>query len=239
MKISYRISSLILAAVIFLWSTNLAQSLPRKISEVASTQNSLDNKWKQKEIIVTVWNSAEPNSSTYPNFAKERYNLVLVENIAKDLAAAEKSGLKVMFRHRLINPSSLHDLIKRKELDELINKVKKYHALEAYYINDEPGANKFNEYAELVAYLRKKDPGRLAYINLLPTYASEEQLGVSVSQIDRMRIRYPTNLHGIGADNRTVTAYLEHLKQFVDTVKPDLVMTIITYFKKVTECNTF
>jgi hypothetical protein len=52
-----------------------------------------------------------------------------------------------------------------------------------------------------VAYLRERDPAHMAYIDLFPTYASNEQLGTSGDQ---------------------VTAYREHLRQFIDVVRPRL-----------------
>ena len=33
----------------------------------------------------------------------------------------------------------------------------------------------------------------------------------------------PTNFAGVGTDDKTVLRYREHLKQFVETVKPDLI----------------
>jgi hypothetical protein len=53
-----------------------------------------------------------------------------------------------------------------------------------------------------MAYLREKDPAHLAYINLFPTYASNEQLGNKGDKIP---------------------AYEEHLRQYVEIVKPALV----------------
>ena len=49
---------------------------------------------------------------------------------------------------------------------------------------------------------RARDPAHMAYINLFPTYASNEQLGTR---------------------GDAVGAYAEHLRQFVQTVKPELI----------------
>ena len=56
--------------------------------------------------------------------------------------------------------------------------------------------------ANFVAYLRERDPAHLAYINLFPTYASNEQLGTQ---------------------GETVTAYKEHLRKYIEIVKPALI----------------
>ena len=55
--------------------------------------------------------------------------------------------------------------------------------MEAYYITDEPGAAAFAGLGRLVAYLRERDPGHLAYINLFPTYANEQQLGITADSV--------------------------------------------------------
>ncbi len=63
-----------------------------------------------------------------------------------------------------------------------------------YYILDEPSADRFPALAKVSQELQRQDPKHLPYINLLPTYASPEQLGT------------PT--------------YAEHLDCFLRLVKP-------------------
>ncbi|MCP4645187.1 MAG: hypothetical protein GY851_32395 [bacterium] len=46
-----------------------------------------------------------------------------------------------------------------------------------YRLVDEPNASRFPELAERVAEIRSRYPGKLAYINLFPDYASPKQLG--------------------------------------------------------------
>lgn len=87
----------------------------------------------------------------------------------------------------------------RKQLDVLIERVKGHPALEAYHILDEPGAAAFPALGRLVAYLKERDPKHLAYINLLPTYANEQQLGVTAADAQRGRIGSPKGLSGVEA----------------------------------------
>ena len=54
----------------------------------------------------------------------------------------------------------------------------------------------------MVAHLRERDPLHLAYINLFPTYANNDQLGTK---------------------GDVVTAYREHLRLYVEQVKPSLI----------------
>jgi hypothetical protein len=65
-----------------------------------------------------------------------------------------------------------------------------------YLLVDEPNASAFPELGRRVAELRQARPGRLAYINLFPNYASPAQLG-------------------------TVT-YEEHVARFMREVQPDV-----------------
>ncbi len=65
-----------------------------------------------------------------------------------------------------------------------------------YYITDEPNAHAYPNLSKVVTYIREKDPTRLSFINLFPTYADEEQLGTD--------------------------SYDNHVEQFIDIVKPEL-----------------
>lgn len=70
-----------------------------------------------------------------------------------------------------------------------------------YFIVDEPGTPKFPKLAKAVAAVRKYAPGKLAYINLYPGYATignpdESQLGAA--------------------------SFTEYLERFVTEVKPDI-----------------
>ena len=67
-----------------------------------------------------------------------------------------------------------------------------------YFITDEPSAAAFPALGKLVAYLRERDPAHLAYINLFPTYANNQQLGTKGDKI---------------------TAYKDHLRQYIEVVR--------------------
>jgi hypothetical protein len=192
------------------------------ISRVDVIKNTTSSRWKQKEIIITGWNVSEPTISTYSTIAREKYNLVMADSPEK-LDEATVHGLRAIFGSKLLDPKSLHDPIEKQKLDKLIEKVRKYPALEAYFITDEPDASKFLSLAELVDYLRKNDPLRLSYINLLPIYASEKQLGVLVDQDSDLKEEYFSNLHAVGSHNQNVLRYLKYLSQFVNIVKPDII----------------
>lgn len=74
-------------------------------------------------------------------------------------------------------------------------------AVFAYHITDEPGTPKFPALAEAVAAVKKYAPGKLAYINLLPGYAT------------------------LGAPDKSqlgAASFDDYLEQFVDVVKPQI-----------------
>jgi hypothetical protein len=177
--------------------------------------------WTQKQFLITFWCPPPATEEVLAAAAAEGYNLTWVSADGLDMAAKHK--MRAMLTDGLLNPATLDDPAKQAQLDALIEKVKNHPALEAYFITDEPGAGAFPGLGKLVAYLRERDPAHLAYINLFPTYANEAQLGVSADAAERAKVGYPQNFAGVGASDKTVLAYREHLKQFVEIVKPDLI----------------
>jgi hypothetical protein len=157
--------------------------------------------WTIGRPIVTYWAGPEMTEVTARQMAQGGWNVVWCRE--QDLDVAQRNGLRAMlFAPDLITPAALDDPEKCRQLDGLIARVARHPALYCYFLLDEPGAGAFPAIGRLVAYLRARDPAHMAYINLFPTYASNEQLGT------------------VGD---TVTAYREHLRQFVTTVKPELI----------------
>ena len=177
--------------------------------------------WKQKNFLITFWCPPPATDENLAAVAKEGFSLTWTPTNGLDVAA--RHGLRAMLTSDLLQPDVLDNAAKRAELDALIKRVKNHPALEAYYITDEPGAGAFPGLGKLVAYLRERDPSHFAYINLFPTYANEEQLGVSADTAERAKVGYPTNYAGVNTSDETVLRYREHLKQFVEIVKPDLI----------------
>jgi len=120
----------------------------------------------------------------------------------KELDIAHHHGLRGQLTSNLLAPTSLDDPDKREQLDALIARVSKHPALYSYHLIDEPSAAQFPALGRLVAYLRQRDPQHLAYINLFPTYANNEQLGTQ---------------------GDVVTAYEKHLRLYVEQVRPSLI----------------
>jgi len=186
--------------------------------------------WTQKQFMITFWCPPPATDKALKAVAAEHFNLTWVPVDGLDLAAKYK--LRAMLTDGLLNPATLDDAAKRGQLDALIEKVKNHPAMEAYFITDEPGAGAFPELGKLVAYLRERDPAHLAYINLFPTYANEAQLGVSADAAERAKVGYPQNFAGVGTNDKTVLAYREHLKKYIEIVKPDLISYDHYHFMK-------
>ncbi|MBI5387615.1 MAG: hypothetical protein HZA90_23390 [Verrucomicrobia bacterium] len=150
--------------------------------------------------MVTYWCGPAMTDAVATQMAAGGWNVVWCGEGELDIV--QRHHLRGQLTHPLLAPASLDDPKKREQLDALIARVSQHPALYAYYITDEPNASQFAALGRLVAYLRERDPAHLAYINLFPTYATNEQLGNK---------------------GDLVTAYQAHLRQFVEQVKPALI----------------
>ena len=157
--------------------------------------------WEMGTPIVTYWCGPPLTDAVAQQMSEGCFNLVWCGS-EKELDVAHRHGLRGQLSNGLLTPASLDDPNRREELNALIDRVSKHPALYSYHLIDEPNASQFPSLGKLVAYLRERDPAHLAYINLFPTYASNEQLGTS---------------------GDVVTAYKEHLRLYIEQVKPALI----------------
>ncbi|MDY0169719.1 MAG: neutral/alkaline non-lysosomal ceramidase N-terminal domain-containing protein [Thermoguttaceae bacterium] len=178
----------------------LPRSFRANASESSADGSDCGSRWRIGEPIVTYYAGPPMTDATARQMAEGNWNVVWCRE--EELDNAHRHGLRAMLRDGLLSPGSLQDDDRRAKLDALIERVRNHPAMYAYFITDEPSAAEFPGLGKLVDYLRRRDPGRMAYINLFPTYANNQQLGT---------------------EGDTVTAYGEHLRRFVDTVKPDLI----------------
>ena len=89
-----------------------------------------------------------------------------------------------------------------RRVNQMIRAAGNSPAVMGYFIMDEPGVSDFPALAKAVAAVRKGAPGKLAYINLFPDYAT------------------------LGAPDRSqlgTTNYTEYLERFVNEVKPQAI----------------
>jgi len=142
--------------------------------------------WQVGTPIVTYWCGPSLTDTVAQQMAEGGFNLVWCGN-EEELDVAQRHGLRGQLRNGLLRPASLDDPKRREQLDALITGVKKHPALYAYHLVDEPNASQFAALGRLVAYLRERDPAHLTYINLFPTYASNEQLGTRGDVVTAIR----------------------------------------------------
>ncbi len=96
-----------------------------------------------------------------------------VEQNRTMLDYCQQVGLKaVVTDGRMVHAIS-GDPKAKEQLDAIIKDYSGHPALYAYHIVDEPGAGAFPGLAEVVAYLKEKDPKHPGFINLLPTYGRD------------------------------------------------------------------
>jgi hypothetical protein len=156
--------------------------------------------WQIGIPIVNYWAGPPMTDAVARQMADGGWNLVWCTE--KEFDVAEHHGLRAMLHEGLLDPASLDDPEKRAQLDALIGRVKGNPAMYSYHLRDEPSISAFPALGKLVEYLRQRDPAHMAYINLFPTYATNQQLDTQ---------------------GDTVTAYKEYVRQYVEIVKPALI----------------
>lgn len=178
----------------------LATATTSIVTSAAEPPASPGKNWAVGTPIVTYWCGPSMTDAAAQQLADGGWNLAWCGE--KELDVAHRHGLRAQLTDPLLVPATLDTPAQREKLDALIDRVRSHPALYAYYLTDEPNAKAFPALGRLVAYLRQRDPARLAYINLFPTYANNEQLGNT---------------------GDPVTAYRAHLRQYVDIVRPALI----------------
>lgn len=163
-----------------------------------------DNAWHPAEFVLSFW-CGPPEPFTTP----ERYREIKFAGFThvmppcaattpalnrKILDLCGRFGLKAFVADSRMPLRITGEPDAKARLDAIVADYADHPALEGYHLTDEPGAAAFPGLAEVVAYLRARDPRHHAYINLFPNYADAGQLGT------------PT--------------YEEHLRRYMETVRP-------------------
>lgn len=96
------------------------------------------------------------------------------------LKLCHKAGLMAIVSDPRVNNydwNHVDPLTARSNVTSLIRQVGKNPVVYGYYLRDEPSAEAFPGLATVAALIREMAPGKWPYINLLPNYANQEQLG--------------------------------------------------------------
>lgn len=125
--------------------------------------------------------------------------------MAKDIPLCKKLGLQVIVSGAKNKTWTDWNKLSDDEIDSyiknLVSKSGNSKAIMGYYIVDEPSALAFPALAKAVKAVKKYAPGKLAYINLFPNYATLWSINQINSQLG-------------------TKTYTEYLERFVNEVKP-------------------
>jgi hypothetical protein len=113
------------------------------------------------------------------------FNLVWINDLSQ-LTIAEHYGLRAQYiisghqpQNNLFFPQTAiwPNPADVPAINALIDQFKKSPAAYSYFVIDEPAADRFSHLAEIVSYIRQRDPAHLAYINLFPPDEITTDLG--------------------------------------------------------------
>ena len=111
------------------------------------------------------------------------------------LDLCQQVGLKAMIADpRMVTSLDAPDA--RAKLEAIVRDYSAHPALYGYFVVDEPDANAFKGLADVVAYLKEKDPAHAGFVNLFPTYSDP------------------------AAPHYQAASYADYVEQFVTTVRP-------------------
>jgi hypothetical protein len=123
----------------------------------------------------------------------------------KHLPECERLGLKAIVANDRAQKkwAGMSDDDITSYIKTMVDESKGSKAVLGYLLTDEPGASEFAALGKAVAAVRKLDPGKLAYINLYPDYATINNANMK-SQLG-------------------TTSYDEYLERYVNEVKPQFI----------------
>lgn len=154
--------------------------------------------------IVTYWagpgypNSNMPVDDAHVKQLKEGGFNVLWAQTKADLDMAAKWGMRALYHLPTARGKGWSEETRTK-LAKTIAAVKDHPALCFYHQCDEPPADWFEYLNEDKEFVRSLDPKHPCWVNLLPTYANNRQLGV---------------------EGEIISAYWEHVRRFMDVYDP-------------------
>jgi hypothetical protein len=100
----------------------------------------------------------------------------------KALALAQMVGIKLIINDNRIQPDKTVDMAALGKLDQVVRDYKDFPALLGYFIVDESSAANFENMAMIKKQFFLRDSIHIVYVNLLPDYAPDNQLGTKTYQ---------------------------------------------------------
>lgn len=121
----------------------------------------------------------------------------------EELDLAAKYGMRAIYKPKELRDRkiflNIDDPAAEAAMEAMVNRVKDHPALYVYELYDEPAAGLFASLAHTKEWLARHDPKHAAWVNLLPTYANNKQLGVN---------------------GEIIRAYWEHVRLFGEIYRP-------------------
>ena len=169
--------------------------------------------------VCAAWNPGEPVTTYWagPGFPgnerlSDRWLIQLKEGgfntvwamSPEELDLAAKYEMRAIYKPKALCDRkiflNIDDPAAEAEMEAMVNRVKDHPALYVYELYDEPAAGLFASLAHTKEWLARHDPNHAAWVNLLPTYANNKQLGVN---------------------GEIIRAYWEHVRLFGEIYRPD------------------
>ena len=168
--------------------------------------------WDPGDPVTTYWfgpgypKQAQGLTETWAKQLKDGgFNTVWASS-PEELDVAAEFGLRAIYA---IDPArggrpkvDIDDPAQRAALSARIERAKRHPALYVYGLYDEPSVEMYAELARVKDFIRRLDPEHAAWVNLLPTYATNKMLGI---------------------DGNIIRAYVEHVRLFGEIYRPELI----------------
>ncbi|MGV3534058.1 MAG: hypothetical protein ACO1QR_16940 [Chthoniobacteraceae bacterium] len=120
------------------------------------------------------------------------------------LDAVHAAGMRAIVSDPRVNGydwQNVDEKVARERVQSLVQEVGSHPAVYGYNLRDEPSAKLFPGLAKVASFIHELAPGKWAYINLFPNYASPEQLGTK---------DYPSYLEEFVATCKPTTLSYDH-----------------------------
>lgn len=141
--------------------------------------------WQADEFPIGYWYgppAAHNTLETWRTVAEGNFTFAMgggygVEGNRRMLDFCREVGIKALVHDGRIGWQMTGNDDWRETIGEVVADYADHTALLGYYLQDEPSYELFRALGEISGEFQRRDPARIPYINLFPTYASVEQLG--------------------------------------------------------------
>lgn len=141
--------------------------------------------WQAEEFPIGYWYGPPAdhnNLETWRTVADANFTFAMgagygVEGNRRMLDYCHELGIKAIVHDGRIGWQMTGNDDWRETIGEIVADYADHPALLGYYLHDEPNHELFRALGEISGEFQRRDPDRIPYINLFPTYANVEQLG--------------------------------------------------------------